>query len=96
LATSGNVSSSAGRTAPPKLAGERPTERSEGFTFGTPVLGGGRLSDAREHGPGGYQGRFLGSVFFGFSRVRKGGCYFSSSTWAKISLNITYKKFFEP
>ncbi len=39
LATSGNVSSSAGWMAPPKLAGERPTETSEGFTFRTPVLG---------------------------------------------------------
>jgi hypothetical protein len=34
---------------------------------------GERVSDAPEHRPGGHQGRFLGSVFFGFSRVRKGG-----------------------
>lgn len=73
LATSGNVSSSAGRMAPPKLAGERPTEkRSEGFTFGTPVLG-------REviRCPGTWtrriSGAIIGECFFGFSLVRKGG-----------------------
>jgi hypothetical protein len=80
---------------PPKVAGERPTERSEGFTFGTPVLG-------REviRCPGTWtrriSGAILGDCFFWFFPSEKGWCYFSSSKWAKISLSITYKKFLGP
>lgn len=82
-----------GRTDGTPQTGGGTTDRKKvrGVYFWNTSVGAGGYQMPRNMDPEDIRGDYWG-VFFWFFLGEKGWCYFSSSTWAKISLNITYKK----